>query len=81
MNNQVQKGQIYIHWKKPEHEYEIVGIGLSQMDSYDLKEMVIYKPLFETDIDVEFWVRPLEDFLGEVEYGSGEAGPRFKLVN
>ena len=77
MNNIPQKGQVYTHWKKSEHEYEIIGIALSQMDSYDLKEMVIYKPLFVTDIDVEFWVRPLEDFIGEVEYDIHTKGPRF----
>jgi hypothetical protein len=72
-----QKGDRYTHWKNKEAQYEIVGIAMSQMDSYDMKEMVIYKPLFEVDIDVEYWVRPLEDFVGEVEYSEFEKGPRF----
>lgn len=77
MNNQPQKRDRYTHWKKPENEYEIIGIGMSQMESYDMQEMVIYKPLFDTEIDVEYWVRPLEDFIGEVDYADGEKGPRF----
>lgn len=80
MNKTPQKGEVYTHWKKPDHRYEIVGVGMSQMDIYDMKEMVIYKPLFDTDIDVEYWVRPLEDFIGEVDYGNSEKGPRFVKI-
>jgi hypothetical protein len=53
---------------------------MSQMDSFDMQEMVIYKPLFEMDIDVEYWVRPLEDFVGDVEYTNLEKGPRFVRI-
>lgn len=78
MKHEIKPGEIYTHWKKPENKYRIVGIGLSQMDSYDLQPMVIYEPLFETpEIDTKYWVRPLEDFVGEVEYSDATKGPRF----
>lgn len=75
------KGERYAHWKNPDRVYEIVDIGISQMSNYDMKEMVIYKPLFQTDIEVSCWVRPLEDFAGDVPYNDATAGPRFIKQN
>lgn len=71
------KGERYAHWKNPDNLYEIIDIGISQMGGYDMKEMVIYKPLFHTDIEVSCWVRPLSDFMGEVPYSVTTSGPRF----
>ena len=78
MDTKPQKGEIYTHWKDNTKEYKVFDVALSQMDSYDLMPMVIYKHLYEIgDVDTEYWVRPLEDFLGQVEYSDGTLGPRF----
>lgn len=74
-------GERYVHWKNPDNVYEIVDIGISQMDGYDMKEMVIYRPLFKTNIEVSCWVRPLEDFVGNVSYTATSSGPRFIKQN
>jgi hypothetical protein len=58
-------GEIWIHYKT-RGEYKIVGLGKFQVKSPDLdmKECVMYKALF----DGHHWVRPLEDFIEELDY-------------
>ena len=61
----------YRHYKG--NEYEVVGIA---KHSETLEEMVVYRALYG---DHEFWVRPLNNFVEEVE-GEGKKIKRFEYV-
>jgi hypothetical protein len=62
----------YQHYKGG--EYEVIGVSLH---SETLEPMVIYKPLYETNI--QFWVRPFAMFNEELVIG-GKKIPRFKKI-
>lgn len=65
--------QQYRHFKSEHMRYEIVGIALHTETGED---MVVYKPLYETDH--AFFARPLAMFFEEVENAElGYKGPRF----
>ena len=70
-------GQIWRHYKKPNKRYEIIAIGKG---SDTLKELVIYKALYQREFKFgQIWIRPLEEFLGTVEK-NGEKVNRFTLI-
>jgi len=54
--------------------YEVLGTAI-QSDAEE--EMVVYKALYG---DSQLWVRPLSEFLEEVDI-KGEKKPRFVLIN
>jgi len=64
---------VYEHYKGK--LYEVVGVGL---DSETTKPVVIYVPLYETN--VPFWVRSYEMFLGYVEV-DGTKLKRFEKIS
>ncbi|MFA7314492.1 MAG: DUF1653 domain-containing protein [Candidatus Magasanikbacteria bacterium] len=64
----------YRHYKGK--EYEVLGIA---KHSETLEDLVVYKPLYKQNM-CDYWVRPLEMFLGEVEI-NGEKMPRFTFIS
>jgi hypothetical protein len=54
--------------------FEVIGMSLH---SETLEPMVIYKPLYETD--VQFWVRPFAIFKEEIVIDDKKI-PRFKKI-
>ena len=72
-------GDKYKHYKNQDHFYEIIGVAF---DSETLKEMVIYKALYEIkDFGMgTLWARPKEIFLGTVIV-DGKEIKRFEKVN
>jgi hypothetical protein len=74
MNSIPQRGEVWQHYRT-KGKYEILGIGKLQVkqEELDMKECVLYKSL----ADDELWVRPLEDFLEQVEDERGQASARF----
>jgi len=64
---------VYKHFKG--QLYEVVGVGL---DSETTKPVVIYIPLYESD--VPFWVRSYEMFLEYVEV-DGKKIKRFEKIS
>ncbi len=75
MQPRLQEGELYVHYKKPDQQYRIIGIGKSTETE---EEFVIYQPLY-TD-DPKYWIRPLEMFISEVEI-EGIKKPRFTKVS
>jgi hypothetical protein len=79
MNNP-QKNKIYRHYKYDPHgpennyTYKIIDIGF---DTERQEEVVIYKPLYESDVRI--FVRPLNIFLESVDIHNNSI-PRFILV-
>lgn len=69
----VQVGGRYRNFKGG--EYKVVDIVLH---SETLEEMVLYKPLYKTE--VKLWVRPLSMFISEVEVGRKKVS-RFALIS
>lgn len=68
---------IYYHFKDPDKHYEVLGIAFHTETE---EKMVLYKRLYEADIP-EFFVRPLEMFMGTVDKPEiGYQGPRFVRV-
>jgi len=72
----VKVGERYKHYKGD--FYEIVGIG---RDSETLEEAVIYRGLYNSEKfgNNPVWVRPLREFIEEIEVG-GKKIKRFELV-
>ena len=68
---QLQPG-VYEHYKGK--RYEVIGIG---KDTETEVDVVIYKPLYESD--VVYWVRPYDMFIESVEI-EGKVIPRFTKV-
>ena len=63
---------IYQHYKGG--KYKIIGVAFH---SETLEEMVIYQAQYGEN---NYWVRPLKEFLEEVEYEGGKV-IRFKLIS
>ncbi|MDD5098882.1 MAG: DUF1653 domain-containing protein, partial [Candidatus Colwellbacteria bacterium] len=62
----------YKHFKSLDKEYEVLGVA---RHSETLEELVVYKALYGKE---DIWVRPLENFLAEVETSDGKR-PRFEF--
>ena len=69
-----QEGEVWQHYKT-KGEYTILGTGQMQVKitDLDMKECVIYKALS----DKKLWVRPLVDFVEEVNNEEGNPVQRF----
>lgn len=86
MQQKIEKG-IYRHFKyNPEgiennYTYEVIG---SAIHSETEEELVIYKPLYQTDFvqgqGFDFCARPLKNFLEEIER-DGKKMKRFSKVS
>jgi hypothetical protein len=82
-------GEIYLHFKNK--KYEIIAIALDC--EIRTKKIVVYKQLYESENPAgTIWVRSLEDFVGEKEFGEdteingrvfrkGERVKRFVLLS
>ena len=64
---------VYQHYKGK--KYRVIGVA---KHSESLEDMVVYEALYENELS-KLWVRPLEMFLGEVEF-DGKRVPRFTYV-
>jgi len=73
---EIEKG-IYVHYKSDHMRYEVLGVGLNTetKDAY-----VVYRPLYEGDINPDFWIRPYDMFIESVEV-DGQTVPRFKKID
>jgi len=58
-------------------KYQVLGLA---RHSETLEFLVVYKPLYDAPEDMKLWVRPLSNFLGEVEI-NGVKKKRFELIN
>lgn len=67
----------YIHYKSDDKRYNVLGTGRNTETN---GEYVIYTPLYETEDGPEFWVRPLDMFMGTVVVGD-VVMPRFRRVD
>jgi hypothetical protein len=78
MNSIPQPGEVWQH-SKTKGEYEIIGTARLQVknEDLDMKECVIYK----ARTDEKVWVRPVEDFIEEVEIGEGIKASRFSKMS
>jgi hypothetical protein len=54
-------------------EYEVIGVAWLEAS---MEEVVVYKAV----VDGTLWVRPVKDFLAQVEK-DGYSGPRFVKIN
>ncbi|MFH1564341.1 MAG: DUF1653 domain-containing protein [bacterium] len=75
MESKIKPGK-YRHYKGK--EYEVIGVG---KDSETLADVVIYRGLYNCDEfgDKSLWTRPVELFLGKVEF-DGEEVSRFEYI-
>lgn len=67
----IQSGSIYEHYKG--QRYKVIQVA---RHTETLEEVVVYQALYG---DHEYWVRPLEMFLEEIEI-NGKLQPRFKEI-
>lgn len=75
--NEIKKGTIISHYKKPNKRYEVVELGLR---SSDLEEMVCYKALYQGEFKFgQVWFRPKKEFFEIVEF-NGEKVRRFNII-
>lgn len=63
---------IYEHFKGK--KYQVLGVGLH---SETLEEVVVYQALYG---EKTIWVRPIDMFLGNKNFGNGQEVPRFKYI-
>lgn len=64
---------IYKHYKGG--VYKVLGVAKS---SEDYSDLVVYEALYDNSMS-KLWVRPLEDFLAEVEV-EGKKVKRFEFI-
>jgi hypothetical protein len=77
MEKEIRKGQIWSHYKNPNHHYKIICIA---RHSETLEEMVVYKILYKSETGMgEYWVRPKNIFLENL-VKDGKEIERFSLV-
>lgn len=69
----VKKG-IYRHFKNK--DYLVLG---SASHSETLEEFVVYQPLYKSNHKNDFWIRPLSNFIEEIEM-DGKKVPRFRYL-
>lgn len=67
------KPGIYKHYKGG--MYKVLGVAKS---SEDYSDVVVYEALYDNPMS-KLWVRPLEDFLSEVEV-EGKKVKRFEFI-
>jgi hypothetical protein len=67
-------GGIYVHFKNQEHKYRVIAIGQNEKGD----KVVIYQALYPNE-ESEFWTRPVEHFLDQIEREEYR-GPRFRLL-
>ena len=67
----IEVGGMYKHFKG--NKYQVVGIA---KDSETLEDVVVYKALYGEE---ELWVRPLSNFLEEIEV-EGKKVKRFEYI-
>lgn len=72
----LKSGQIYRHFKNPEHQYRIIGLA---KHSESLEDLVVYEALYDNELG-RLWVRPLSMWT-EIIDRDGYHGPRFILVS
>ncbi|MDR0462656.1 MAG: DUF1653 domain-containing protein [Pseudomonadales bacterium] len=72
---EIKIGGIYQHFKN-KHFYKVICVA---KDCDDLEDLVIYESQY-ADALSKFWVRPLGNFLEQVEVG-GQLVDRFTLQN
>lgn len=73
----VEIGSIYYHYKSWNNHYEIIDIAMLEANE---EPAVIYKPLY-IDSEKSFnWIRPLSDFVAEVEV-DGKIMKRFTKLS
>lgn len=72
MDHKVKPG-IYRHYRGNFYRVHFVG-----RHSESLDETVVYETLYENDLS-KFWVRPLKDFVNEVEY-EGKIVPHYEYI-
>lgn len=68
----VNVGSLYYHYKNPEQAYKVVSVAITEWDD---KICVIYQAQYGEKLT---FVRPLESWLEEVEWG-GKMVSRFTL--
>jgi len=74
---EIQVGQIWSHYKRPDRRYEIIAIG---KNSETLDEMVVYKALYQGEFKFgQIWCRSLNEFLGTLTKDGKEIN-RFELI-
>ncbi len=67
------KPGIYRHYKG--HNYRVIGVA---KHSENLEDLVVYKALYDNELS-KFWVRPLDNFLAEIEI-NGKKISRFSFL-
>lgn len=67
---------IYVHYKSDDMRYQVMGVGLNTETK---EEYVVYRPLYKGDINLDFWIRPFDMFMGTVEL-DGKIIQRFTKV-
>ncbi len=74
--NEVKIGK-YQHYKG--NFYQIIALGKLEATQ---EEMVIYKPLYESDAlgEASYWIRPKDQFLEEVTKDD-QTMPRFRYIS
>jgi hypothetical protein len=72
---EVKPGQIYTHFKNPDHRYRVLHLA---KDSETMEDLVVYEALYDEAVS-KIWVRPLAMFIEHIDRGDYH-GPRFKLA-
>lgn len=77
--SQVKIGEDYIHYKSPDKTYTVLdAILIEETDEAG----IVYQPNYGMSLKHQImWMRPLSNFLAEVELDSGKKVPRFRLVS
>lgn len=71
------KPGIYVHYKSEKMRYYVEGVGRNTETG---EEYVIYKALYEADEKPDFWARPIDMFVSNVEVDS-QVVPRFRRLD
>jgi hypothetical protein len=72
---EIKIGDFYIH-SKSGNKYKVITLG---KNSDTLEDLVVYEAQYQHEF-CQVWVRPLSEFLEEVEI-NGQKVPRFKLIS
>ena len=66
---------VYQHYKGG--QYEVLGIG---KHSENEELFVVYRPVYDYDEQIDFWIRPFRMFT-ETVMVDGKEVPRFKIIS